>query len=355
MVGPSAVAVDPRRNLVYVANQGDPTITSDDSLFLFTHASRSDGNMPFDGTFSVTEGSVIVTGTGTSFTTDVAPGDHIKIGENALIVSTIYSDTTLTLTSPYPGETASGLLALRLPQTPCSPIYNPEASSCPDTKLNNPAGLFVDSDQDRLYVSNGGTDCADPAAPCNSLLVFHAASNFSSNAVPNQVITSDRLNSPRGLTVDLGRQTLFVANHGNNSVLLFKNVGDLNGEVSPDAEIGGAATGIDEPIGVAIDPERDILYVLNEGTSEILVFENASSLDGDSAPARTLSGNFMQTPSFLFLDAEGDLLYVADREADAVHIFTDASRADGEAAHKTITGINTGLNQPVGLAVDTAR
>lgn len=31
-----------------------------------------------------------------------------------------------------------------------------------------------------------------------------------------------------------------------------------------DAEIGGAATGIDEPIGVAIDPERDILYVLNE-------------------------------------------------------------------------------------------
>ncbi|MDC4206788.1 MAG: beta-propeller fold lactonase family protein [Candidatus Manganitrophus sp.] len=355
LVGPSAVAVDPRRDLVYVANQGDPTITSDDSLFLFTHASRSDGKMPFNGTFSVTEGSVIVTGTGTSFTTDLAPGDHIKIEENALIVSTIHSDTTLTLTSPYPGETASGLLALRLPWTPCSPIYNPEASSCPDTKLNNPAGLFVDSDQDRLYVSNAGTDCADPAAPCNSLLVFHAASNFSFNAVPNQVITSDRLNSPRGLTVDLGRQTLFVANHGNNSVLVFKNVGDLNGEVSPDAEIGGAATGIDEPIGVAIDPERDILYVLNEGTSEILVFENASSLDGDSAPARTLSGNFIQTPSFLFLDAEGDLLYVADREADAVHIFTDASRADGEAAHKTITGVNTGLNQPVGLAVDTAR
>lgn len=355
LVGPSAVAVDPRRDLVYVANQGDPTITSDDSLFLFTHASRSDGKMPFDGTFSVTEGSVIVTGTGTSFTADLAPGDHIKIGENALIVSTIYSDTTLTLTSPYPGETASGLFALRLPRTPCSPIYNPEASSCPDTKLNNPAGLFVDSDQDRLYVSNAGTDCADPAAPCNSLLVFHAASDFNFNAVPNQVITSDRLNSPRGLAVDLGRQTLFVANHGNNSVLVFKNVEDLNGEVSPDAEIGGAATGIDEPIGVAIDPERDILYILNEGTSEILVFENASSLDGDSAPARTLSGNFMQTPSFLFLDAEGDLLYVADRKADAVHIFTDASRADGEAAHKTITGINTGLNQPVGLAVDTAR
>ncbi|MDC4225126.1 MAG: hypothetical protein MPW15_13080 [Candidatus Manganitrophus sp.] len=355
LVGPSAVAVDPRRDLVYVANQGDPTITSDDSLFLFTHASRSDGNMPFDGTFSVTEGNAIVTGSGTSFTTDLAPGDHIKIGENTLIVSTIYSDTTLTLTSPYPGETASGLLALRLPRTPCSPIYNPEASSCPDTKLNNPAGLFVDSDQDRLYVSNAGTDCADPAAPCNSLLVFHAASNFSFNPVPNQVITSDRLNSPQGLTVDLGRQTLFVANHGNNSVLVFKNVEDLNGEVSPDAEIGGAATGIDEPIGVAIDPERDILYILNEGTSEILVFENASSLDGNSAPARTLSGNFMQTPSFLFLDAEGDLLYVADREADAVHIFTDASRADGEAAHKTITGINTGLNQPVGLAVDTAR
>jgi DNA-binding beta-propeller fold protein YncE len=352
LIGPSAVAVDPRRDLLYVANQGDPALTSDDSISLFTHASRSDGNIPLDGTFSVTQGNAVVTGTGTSFKTDLAPGDLIEIEENTLIISTIYSDTTLTAVSPYPGETASGLIALRLPRISCSPIGTPP---CPNTMLNNPAGLFVDWDQNRLYVSNAGNDCTNAAAPCNSLLVFHSASTFNNNMVPDQVITSTRLNSPRGLAVDLERETLYVANHGDNSVLVFKNVEDLNGEVDPDAEIGGAATGINEPIGVAIDSQRDILYVLNQGTPEILVFENASTLDGDSAPARTLSGDFMQTPSFLFLDAEGDLLYVADQEANAVHIFTHASQADGEAAHKTITGVNTGLNRPVGLAVDTAR
>lgn len=358
LVGPSALAVDPRRDLLYVANPGDPAVTSDDSITLFTKASRSDGNLPLTGTVSVTEGISTVIGIETAFNSELIIGDQIKIGSATLIVSSISSDTSLNLVAPYPEETLleetmSGLIALRLPRVVCSPVGT--ACVSPDTKFNNPAGLFVDSDQNRLYVSNAGTDCADPAAPCNSLLVFHAASDFNFDAVPNQVITSDRLNRPRGLAVDLKRQTLFVANHGHNSVLVFKNVEDLNGEADPDAEIGGVATGIDEPIGVAIDPERDLLYILNEGTSEILVFENASGLDGDSAPARTLSGNFMQTPSALFLDVEGDLLYVADREADAVHIFTDASQADGEAAHKTITGVNTGLNQPAGLAVDTAR
>lgn len=158
------------------------------------------------------------------------------------------------------------------------------------------------------------------------------------------------------MTLDLEQKTLYVANHGNNSVLVFKNVERLNGTVTADAEISGADTGINAPIGVAIDSGRDILYVLNQGTPEILVFEGASTLNGNSPPTRILSGgNSYQIPSALFLDAEGDLLYVADKGENQVYIFTNASQAEGEAPHKTIAGNNTGLNQPAGLAVDTAR
>jgi DNA-binding beta-propeller fold protein YncE len=355
LVGPSALAVDPRRDLLYVANQGDPAVLSDDSISLFTYASRSDGNLPLTGTLAVTEGTSVVIGTGTAFKTELTPGDQIKIGGTSLMVSTIYSDTSFTLVSPYPEATASDLIALRLPRTLCSPVGTPCAAG-PDTKLNNPAGLAVDYDRNRLYVSNAGTDCSSTSNPCNSILVFHVAGNLSNNAVPDQILTSAALNSPRGLALDLESKTLYVANQGGHSVLVFKKVEGLNGSVRPDVEIGGGETRIVQPIGVAIDWARDILYVLNEGSSEILVFEGASSQNGNSAPTRTLSaGDAYQSPSALFLDVEGDLLYVADKGENEVYIFRNASQAEGEVPHETIAGPNTGLNQPTALAVDTAR
>ncbi len=354
LVGPSAAAVDPRRDLLYVADPGDPSVTSDDSIILFTQASRSDGNLPLTGTVSVTEGISTVIGTGTAFKTELALGDQIRVGTTTLVVSSISSDTSLNLVSPYPDATASARIALRLPRKLCSPAGTTCAS--PDTKLNNPAGLAIDYDRNRLYVSNSGTDCTDTTTPCNSLLVFRAAGSFTNNAVPDQVITSTPLNSPRGLALDLEQKILYVANHGGNSVLVFKNVEDLNGSVTPDAEIGGEATEINAPVAVAIDWRRDILYVLNEGSPEILVFEQASALNGNSAPARILSaGDSYQDPSALFLDVVGDLLYVADKGENEVYIFTNASQAEGAVSHETIAGANTGLDQPTALAVDTAR
>lgn len=379
LVGPSALAVDPRRDLLYVADPGDPAVTSDDSISLFTKASRSDGNLPLIGTVSVTEGISTVIGTGTAFKTELALGDQIKIGSATLTVSSISSDTSLNLVSPYPEATASDLIVLRLPRRLCSPAGTTCVS--PDTKLNNPAGLAVDHDQNRLYVSNSGTIACSDTTPCNSLLIFHAAGSLTNNAVPDHVITNSALNSPRGLTFDSERKTLFVANHGNNSILAFRSEekekegcrkkqenGDLDAGLqalsecvqkelkTPDAEIVGAATRIIEPIGVAIDRGRDILYVLNEGSPEILVFDQASTLNGNSPPARTLSaGDSYRDPSALFLDAEGDLLYVADRAENEIYIFRNASQAAGKVAHETIAGSNTGLNQPTALAVDTAR
>lgn len=354
LVGPQALAVDPIRDLLYVANQGDPASTADDSIVLFAVASRSDGNLPLTGTVTVTGGASNVAGTGTAFLTELSPGDRIKIGTTSLMISTISSDTSLTLVAPYSGPAADGQTAFRLPRILCSPTGT--TCTSPDTKLNNPAGLVVDPDQNRLYVANAGTDCSNPAAPCNAILVFHTASHLNNNAVPEQVITSPALNGPRGLALDPARKTLYVANNGGRSVLLFRNVEGVNGSVLPAAEIGGEVTQIDAPVGVAYDLGRDLLYVLNQGpTPRILVFSGASSLNGNVAPARAISGSLMVAPTALFLDAAGDLLYVADRDSNTVFVYPEASHAQGEAVHKTIHGNNTGLHQPTALAVDTAR
>lgn len=71
------------------------------------------------GTISLTNGSTSVSGNGTAFTTDLAPNDFIvcKIGgaTYTLGVSTIGSNTALTLTQPFTGPTTSGVAWYAVP------------------------------------------------------------------------------------------------------------------------------------------------------------------------------------------------------------------------------------------------
>ena len=61
------------------------------------------------GTVQVTNGSATVTGTGTSFTTQLAVGSNVYINSVLYKVSVIGSATSLTLSTTYAGTTASGL------------------------------------------------------------------------------------------------------------------------------------------------------------------------------------------------------------------------------------------------------
>ncbi len=62
------------------------------------------------GTVSVTNGSTAVTGSGTNFATaGVQPNAFIEIGSAWYRVASVGSNTSLTLTTPYSGSTASGL------------------------------------------------------------------------------------------------------------------------------------------------------------------------------------------------------------------------------------------------------
>ena len=61
------------------------------------------------GTISVTNNSVTVNGSGTSFTTELQRGGSIEIEGVAYVIDTIISDTELTLMNPYAGSTDTGL------------------------------------------------------------------------------------------------------------------------------------------------------------------------------------------------------------------------------------------------------
>ncbi len=338
--GLSAAAFDPTRNTLYVANQGNPAITSDDTLSIFSgidqagadldppvavgtglnnpaglfvdsgqnrlYLSNTTGGPPLTGTISVTKGSAEVKGTGTLFTSELAPADTIKIGTEAFTISTIASNTLLTLGSPYTGETAAGVVASR--------------NIC----------------------------------TCDAILIFDNADGLSSSSVPI-VLDSPVLNNPHGLTIDLGRKSLYVANTGGDSVLVFKNVDGLTGPgpvvVAPDAVLSGSLTQIDAPVGVSYDSVNNRLYVLNQGTPAILVFESVSTLNGNVAPARVITVKEMAAPSALFLDTENDRLYVVDQGGNAVYLFEKASQIQGEVEHTTLSGNNTGFTRPSALFI----
>ncbi|MDC4206789.1 MAG: hypothetical protein MPW17_11675 [Candidatus Manganitrophus sp.] len=344
--GPSAIALD--GDVLYMASQGDPAVTGDDTLSILTEASRvnTDGDpplavtipalnnpaglfvdpvqdrlyisntsndVPLTGTIVVIERSPFVTGAGTLFSTELAPGDTIRIGTTLFTVSAVGSNTSLTLSAPYTGNTATGIVASR-----------------------------------RICI------ITDP--PCNAILIFDNAGDLADAAgpvTPDQILSNDALDTPRGLAVDLDRRVLYIANAGGDSVLIFRNLEALNGSVAFDAEIGG----LGQPVAVAVDTANELLYVLDQETLEIKVFDQLSTLSGSviPSPVRVISGGFMVQPSALFLDPQNDLLYVADQGANRVYIFTEASSAEGEAHHTTLAGNTTGLNQPVALSVDTTR
>ena len=87
---------------------------------------------------------------------------------------------------------------------------------------------------------------------------------------------------PMGVAVDEANNELFVANNGDNSVLVFART--ANGNAQPKRVIRGAATGIKGPMGVAI--AKDEIFVANFGDHTALVFPRLAA--GNAAPKRII-------------------------------------------------------------------
>ena len=67
------------------------------------------------GTLTFASGSTVITGTGTHFTTEVTPGQYIRLESDPptsyMIVAAVNSDTSLTLAAVYAGSSATGSAA----------------------------------------------------------------------------------------------------------------------------------------------------------------------------------------------------------------------------------------------------
>lgn len=214
------------------------------------------------------------------------------------------------------------------------------------TGMNRPEGIAADATH--VYVAN-------PEPFAQRIFVFPVTAD--GNVTPERTLSgaSTLLNFPQGVAVN--SSNLFVANSQDNKVLVFQLTDD--GDVAPSAAISGASTGLSVPMGLAVDANR--IYVANggaDGSGFFSVTVYALSANGNVAPTATISGanTGLFMPYGIAVDA--NYIYVANSNPANIgqtSIGVYNLNASGNAAPvATITGASTGLSAPLGLAIAPA-
>jgi DNA-binding beta-propeller fold protein YncE len=126
----------------------------------------------------------------------------------------------------------------------------------PNTQLNWPAGLFVDSARGELYVANDGDD---------SILVFSTTAN--GNVAPLRVLKGPRtkMRYPAQIFVDLKNDELWVANMGDHLATVYRRT--ASGDTPPIRQIRSAPEGTPSPtlinVRIAYDTRREQILAPN--------------------------------------------------------------------------------------------
>lgn len=121
-----------------------------------------------------------------------------------------------------------------------------------------------------------------------------------------------RLARPQFLTLLSSENQLVVPDEGGPAILFYSNIADMQGNVPPVRLLRGNATELVGPVQVFIDSGNDELYVLDRGANAVLVYANASGIDGEIAPIRRIraSGGEIVNPAAFMVDVVNNRLTI---------------------------------------------
>ena len=92
------------------------------------------------------------------------------------------------------------------------------------------------------------------------------------------------MNWPTGIAVDEDRNEIYIANDGGNSVLVFD--ASAQGDVAPIRIVKGPASLVSNPTGVFLDKKNSELWVTNFGNHTSAVY--SPTANGDVPPLRVI-------------------------------------------------------------------
>jgi hypothetical protein len=115
------------------------------------------------------------------------------------------------------------------------------------------------------------------------------------------------------------------------------NLGSINGNVAPTQNLQGLATALAQPISLAVNSANDLLFVAENALPVIHVYANASGINGNTAPTRTINSPNINAARGINFGAN-DELYVANAGNNTVSVFAMASTLNGPVnASRVIT------------------
>jgi len=240
--------------------------------------------------------------------------------------------------------------------------------------LNRPEEIVIDGVHQKAYV-------IDPAL--NRIMVYNTNSDGTLpdriadfvigqsdfNGVDSTPVSASSLSSPSGMGLDITGQRLFVADSGNNRVLVF-DVSSLSNGLSATAVLGQSlfttnssgttSTTLSFPSDVAFDSSGNRLFVSDRSNNRTLIYDVASITNGEAAVNVLGQANFtsssatgntstnMRAPNSVTYRSSGSLLFVAQTTGRRVTVYDVASITDGEAAvnvlgQATFTGTSSGV------------
>src|ERR1039457_2701034 len=211
-----------------------------------------------------------------------------------------------------------------------------------------------------LHRSSGRAYSADPTPTllvsdvCSyAVTAYSAASN--GDVSPLAPVPTG-LSAPQFVAIDASGN-IYGTNACTNTITIY--AAGSKGDAAPTAIIGGPNTGLSDPAGIALDSNLNI-YVANAGAPGVFVYPPLGSSAGllNEAPIATISGSNtgLSYPRGIAVDSTSGNIYVADESAASVYVYPALASSTGmpnETPTDTITGSNTGLISPYGIALDS--
>lgn len=265
---------------------------------------------------------------------------------------------------------------------------NPQTSG-----MNRPSDIAIDTVNHRLYVSdtNNNRVLVFNLSASNALLdrqadfVLGQASFSITSANQGGSPGQSTLNSPTGLFYDYVTQRLYVADTGNNRILVFASTITENGQTA-DYVLGQAnftsggpsltRSGLASPEAISVNTSTGAVAVADRDNNRVLVWSTIPTVNNKTADfvlgqANFTSGNFgtsataLHTPRGLSFDSNTGYLYVADTDNNRVVIWTAAITNNNQAANRVLgqTSLTSGgtsaasaqtLNQPARVSVGSS-
>ena len=274
------------------------------------------------------------------------------------------------------------------------PDFVSSASTLTRSGMDSPSGLAYDAAGSRLFVADSNNrrilvfDASSIADGEDAAHVLGQSDFISSGPVLSQ----SGLIVPQGLAYDAAGSRLFAADRGGNRVLVYDGAAIADGTNAanvlgqPDF-VSGASTltraGMSLPIGLAYESTGSRLFVADYGNNRVLVFDAAAVADGENAlrvlgqPDFTSNGsattrNGMKSPIGLSHDGVGARLFATDYGSNRILVFDTSSLADGMDASDALGELdasdnpvytksgandspnNRGFSAPAAVALDAA-